>query len=146
MTKMMHRWACAPVLAVMVTGLLTGCGGGGSTPTTNGGGGNGGSNPQTGTASITGVLQDKATGILLSGRTVTVQGTSLAGVSDGNGAFSIANVPATSVTLAIVDAGGTANGTYSVDISKISGSPRNVGTIQLTISGGIGTPPGGPKF
>ncbi len=149
MSKMRHRWACAPVLAVMVTGLLAGCGGGGggsSSPAT--GGGNPGPPPTSipSTASITGVLQDKTTGTLLPGRTVTVQGTSLAGVTDGNGAFSIANVPITSVTLVIVDASGTANGNFSADISKISGSPRNLGTIQLTVSGGTGTPPGGPVF
>jgi len=149
MIKMMHRWACAPMLAVMAAGLLTGCGGGGgggSTTATGGSGGGGGSTTQTSTASITGVLQDKATGLLLRGRTVTVQGTSLAGVSDSNGAFSIANVPTTSVTLVIVDASGTPNGMYSVDISKIGGSPRNIGTIQLAVSGNGTAPPGSPPF
>lgn len=148
MTKRMHRWACAPVLAVMVTGLLTGCGGGGGggSVTNPGSGGGGGGTTQSSTASITGVLMDKATGNVLPGRTVTVQGTSLAGVTDGNGAFAIGNVPTTSVTLVIVDASGSPNGMFSVDISKISGSPRNLGTIQLTVSGGGMAPPGSPTI
>lgn len=145
--KMKHtqRWACACALAVMTTGLLAGCGGGGggsssSTPIMGGGG----SNPQTSTATIVGVLQDQATGTLLAGRTVTVQGTGLTGLTDNNGAFSIGSVPIASVTLAIIDASGTSDGTYSVDISKVSGSPRNLGTIKLAVSGGGMTPPGGP--
>ncbi len=147
MTKTLRRWACAPVLAVMTASLLAGCGGGG------GGGGGSAPNPGSGgptntqsTASITGVLQDKATGFLLPGRTVTVQGTSLAGVTDSNGAFAIANVPTRSITLVITDAGGTPNGTFSVDISKIGGSPRSLGTIQLTVSGGGMAPPGSPTI
>lgn len=129
--KAMQRWACAPLLAVMTASLLAGCGGGGgsSTPGTGGGG-----VVQPSTASIVGVLQDKATGILLPGRTVTVQGTSLTGISDGNGAFAIGSVPLSSVTLVIVDAAGATDGMYSVDIGKISGNPRNVGTIQLAVS------------
>ncbi len=144
--KHTQRWACACALAVMTTGLLAGCGGGGggsssSTPITGGGG----SNPQTSTATIVGVLQDQATGILLPGRTVTVQGTGLTGVTDNNGAFSIGSVPIASVTLAIIDASGTSDGSYSVDISKVSGSPRNLGTIKLAISGSVPAPPAAPK-
>ncbi len=138
--------AFVPVLALLVTGLMTGCGGGGG-----GGSTSPITNPipgpvQSNTATISGVLQDKASGTLLPGRTVTVQGTSLSGTTDSNGAFAIANVPTTTVTLVIVDASGAPNGTYSADISKISGSPRNLGTIQLTVSGGVGSPPGGPVF
>ncbi len=144
--KAAQRWACASALAVMTTGLLAGCGGGGggggSTSSTGTTTGSTGGTTQASTASIVGVLQDKATGTLLPGRTVTVQGTGLAGVTDSNGAFSIANVPTTSVTLVIVDASGSPNGTYSVDISQIGGSPRNVGTIELVVS--TGTPPGVP--
>lgn len=139
MKTAIQRWACAPLLAVMTAGLLAGCGGGG-----------GGTIPitpvpgptQPSTASITGVLQDKATGTLLSGRTVTVQGTGLAGVTDGNGAFSIANVPLSSVTLVIIDAAGASDGFYSVDVSQVSGNPRNLGVIQLAVS--TGGPPAPP--
>lgn len=132
MHKAAQRWAFAPILAVMVSGLLAGCGGGGG-GSSSGGGSPGGSAPSS-TASITGILQDQATSIVLPGRTVTVQGTSLSGTSNGNGAFSIANVPVGSVTLVIVDATGTANGMYSVNISSLSGSPRNLGTIKLAVS------------
>lgn len=153
--KNTHRWICAPLLAVMAASLLAGCGGGGGSSTSstgngnsgsNGGNGSTGSNSQTSTASIVGVLQDKSTGTLLPGRTVTVQGTSLTGVTDSNGAFSIANVPTVSVTLVVIDAGGTPNGSYSVDISKIGGSPRNLGTISLDVSKGGLAPPGTPTF
>ncbi len=141
MRMVMRRWACVPVLAILVTGLLAGCGGGGS-----------GSSPvmggpaQPSMVTITGVLQDQTSGNFLPGRTVTVQGTGLAGVTDGSGAFSIANVPVASVTLVIVDAAGSSNGTYSVDLSTIGGSPRNLGTIKLAVSGGAGAPPGGPPI
>lgn len=144
-----RRRLCAPILALLVMGLLAGCGGGGgggSSSPTGGGGGNTGGTPQPSTASITGVLQDKATSTLLPGRTVTVQGTSLAGVTDGNGAFSIGNVPTSSVVLVIVDAAGVSNGTYSVDIGALSGSPRNLGTIQLAVSAGGLSPPGAPPI
>jgi len=76
---------------------------------------------------------------------VTVQGTGLTGVTDNNGAFSIGSVPTVSVTLAIIDASGTSDGSYSVDISKVSGSPRNLGTIKLAISGSVPAPPAAPK-
>ena len=135
-----QRWILAPILAVMVTGLLAGCGGGGGGGSSSGTVTTGGSTQAT-TATVTGVLQDQATGILLSGRTVTVQGTSLSGVSDSNGSFSIANVPIGSITLVIVDSAGAADGTFSVNLNSISGSPRNVGTIKLSVSMSAPPPP-----
>ncbi len=135
-TRRASRWLCGPVVLLMAGGLLAGCGGGGggsSSPTNN--------NPQGQTATITGQLQDQGTGILLGSRTITVQGTSLSGTSDSNGNFSIANVPVGPVVLLVKDVNGTSDGQVTVDISKISGNPRNLGTVKLMLSTGVPAPP-----
>lgn len=130
------RWLCGPVVLLMAGGLLAGCGGGGggssSTPAPT---------PQAQTATITGTLQDQGTHIFLANRTVTVQGTNLSGTSDSNGNFTISNVTVGSVTLVVTDVNGSADGQVTVDISKISGSPRSIGTVQLMLSTNVPPPP-----
>lgn len=117
--------ACLAALA-----LLAGCGGGGG-----GGGSTGGGGGPTSTVTLTGILQDKTTGILLANRTVTVQGTALAGVTNAQGQFSIAGVPATAITLVITDSIGSVDGTLPVNVASLSGgATRSAGTLILDLS------------
>jgi hypothetical protein len=123
--------------AAAVAVLLAGCGGGGGGGSSSGGGGG---TPKT--VTITGTLQDKSTGILLPNRTVTVRNTSLSGTTNTQGQFSIGSVPVTTITLDVKDSTGTSDGSSSaIDLSKISGTTRNVGTIQLDVSGTSPPPP-----
>lgn len=117
--------ACLAAIAL----LAAGCGGGGG-----GGGGNTGGGLNN-TVTLTGVLADKTTGILLTNRVVAVQGTALAGVTNGQGQFSIAGVPATAVTLVVTDSIGSVDGTLAVNVTKLSGGgTRNAGTLVLDLS------------
>lgn len=142
MIKMRHGASfsiCAAALAVLCTMVFAGCGGGGGGSTPPGGTPPG--IPPATTATITGVLQDQPTSTLLVNRTVTVQGTTLSGISNSQGQFSIAGVPLSSITLIIRDSNGAANGQYTVNVSTLSGSPRNLGTILLNVSGSVPPPP-----
>lgn len=117
--------ACLAALA-----LLAGCGGGGG-----GGGSTGGGGGPTSTVTLTGILQDKTTGIRLANRTVAVQGTALAGVTNAQGQFSIAGVPATAITLVITDSIGSVDGTLPVNVASLSGgATRSAGTLILDLS------------
>lgn len=130
----LSAWAGMMLAAIAAFALLTGCGGGG--------GGSGSSQPQT--VTVTGTLQDKATGLALPNRTVTVQNSSLSGTSNSSGVFSINNVPVSTITLTVKDSNGTSDGNSSaINLSNLSGNPRNVGIIQLAVNGtGPPSPPG----
>jgi hypothetical protein len=91
---------------------------------------------------VTGTLQDSSTGILLQNRTVTVSGTSLTGTSNSAGVFSIASVPVTTIILTVTDSNGASDGSSSaINLAKLSGNPRNVGTVSLDVTGSSPPPP-----
>lgn len=143
------------LLAVLAAALATlaGCGGGG------GGGGDGSpsttgtttgvstTGTTTGTANapytLTGTLKDTSTSTPLSNRTVSVAGTALSGTTDANGVFSIANVTAVStISLQVKEvSSGALDGSVSVDTSKFSGNPRNIGVVTIDLSGLPPPPP-----
>ena len=126
--------------AIATAVLLAGCGGGGGGGGSTSGGGGGTTTPLT--VTVTGTLQDKSTGILLPNRTVVVHGSSLSGTSNTQGQFTIGSVPITTIVLDVTDNTGTADGSSAaIDLSKISGTTRNVGTIQLNVSGSSPPPP-----
>lgn len=125
-------WGSVLLACLAAMALLAGCGGGGGGGGTTGGTTGGGGNS---TVTLTGVLADKTTGILLGNRTVVVQGTALAGVTNAQGQFSIAGVPATAVTLVVTDSIGSLDGALPVNVAKLSGGgTRSAGTLTLDLS------------
>lgn len=139
--RILSHWGRVALAGIAAAVLLAGCGGGGGgggSSSTSGGGTSGG------TATITGHLIDKTTTNVLPNRTVTVQGTSLNGVSDASGNFAISSVPVTTITLSVVDSNKSPNGTDGpIDLSKVNGNPKNLGTIVLDVSGSAPPPPPG---
>ena len=130
--------------------LLAGCGGGGGGD--NGNNGTGTTGTTTGTATggqpqtttITGVLKDTKTGIVLRNLVVTVQGTTLKGTSGSIGGFTIANVPLATETLVVTDTCGHSVGQQTVDVSAATqtSNGRDVGTLSFSyLSGSTGVPP-----
>ncbi|MDQ2687380.1 MAG: carboxypeptidase-like regulatory domain-containing protein, partial [Armatimonadota bacterium] len=105
-------WSSVLLACLAAIALLAGCGGGG------GGGSTGGGGVTPATVTVTGTLKDTTTGILLANRTVTVQGTALTGVTNAQGQFSIAGVPATTITLVIKDSVGSVDGTIPVNVAS----------------------------
>lgn len=129
-------WVRVLVAGLAAMALLAGCGGGGGGGATGGGGG-----AQNGVATLTGRIQDKSSGYYLGGRTVVVQGTSLVGVTDAQGQFSIAGVPVTTVTLIITDNIGVQDGTLMVNVGRLSGgATRSAGTLTIDL-GNLPSPP-----
>lgn len=124
-------WAALILAAVALIALLAGCGGGG---------GGGGTTPGT-TVTLQGTLQDKSSGIKLQNRTVQVQNTNLIGITNSQGQFSIAGVPAGNVTLVVTDSIGTPNGTVAVNVGRLSGGAvRDAGILTLDL-GSLPPPP-----
>jgi len=134
-------WVRVLLASLAALALLAGCGGGGggggSAGGTTGGGGTTGN-----TVTLSGTLQDKTFGYPLGGRTVAVQGTGLTGVTNAQGQFSIAGVPATAVTLVITDDLGVQDGTLAVNVGRLSGgAARSAGTLVLDLGALPGPPP-----
>jgi hypothetical protein len=135
--------------ALLVIGLLpvlafaAGCGGGGG----GGGGGEGGNTIPT-SFNMAGTLKDTATGIAVKGRVVSVKNdASHHATTDSTGHFVISNVPGADVasngflTLVVAESSGFVDGDVSANVGAASGDPRDVGTMDINISGSPPPPP-----
>jgi hypothetical protein len=114
-----------------------------------GGGGGGGTTPPPTTFGITGVLKDTSTGIPVKGRVVAVKNdaTHKTTTDASTGAFTIVNIPTADISsaglvrLVVSESTGFVDGEVNVDVAHASGNPKNVGTVNVDISGSPPPPP-----